>query len=80
VENVASENSRTLRQIIHKLLGSLGGVGNSGTSQEAETEDDEGSDLDYDAFDAYEDVGVAGFNGPKVHMQRLQKWVLSNSS
>jgi ubiquitin-conjugating enzyme E2 Q len=74
VESVASEGSRTIRQTVHKLLGSLGGAKNIG-SQEVEMEDDEGSDLDYDAFDAYDGVGTAGFEGPKIHMQRLQKWV-----
>jgi hypothetical protein len=73
VESVASENSRTIRQTVYKLLGSLAGVGNIGASQEAEMEDDEGSDVDYDAFDAYVGVGIIGSNGPKVDMQRLQK-------
>lgn len=72
VESVASENSRSIRQTIYKLLGSLGGVDDGGASQEAEMEDDEGSDVDYDAYDAYDGVGITGSDGPKVHMQKLQ--------
>jgi ubiquitin-conjugating enzyme E2 Q len=75
VESVASEGSRTIRQTVHKLLGSLAGVKNGGASQEVEMEDDEGSDFDYDAFDPYDTVGVTSFEGPRIHMQRLQKWV-----
>lgn len=78
MESVASENSRSIRQTIYKLLGSLGGVDDGGASQEAEMEDDEGSDVDYDAYDAYDGVGTTGSDGPKVHMQKLQKWVFPN--
>lgn len=47
--------------------------GGPSESQETEMEDDEGSDVDYDAFDAYDSVGIMGSKGPNVDMQRLQK-------
>lgn len=72
---MASENSRSISQTVYKLLGSLGGVSDGSASQETELEDDEGSDIDYDAFDAYDGVGIEGSNGPSVHMQSLQKCV-----